>query len=106
MKRGRTSMSSNETYLFADEPEPENKQPHKEPAQLLLDWLQRWRKPTVSAREIRIYGPCSIRDRESTINSIEVLVRHGWLVPSKPSRHDRRVWQVVRRPMVHPTVAT
>ena len=65
-----------------------------------------WERLGSRSREVRIYSPNSIRDRESTINSIEVLVRHGWLVPSKPSRHDRRVWQVVRKgAIVHPTVA-
>jgi hypothetical protein len=72
----------------------------------LLNWLQRWRKPTVSIRDIRIYGPTSIRNRESAINSVEVLVKHGWLVPTETRRRDWRHWQVVRKgAIVHPTVA-
>jgi len=66
----------------------------------LLDWLQHWAKPTVTAREICVYGPNPIRDRESAINSAEILVKHGWLVPNKPHRYDRRVWQIVRKPIV------
>ena len=54
------------------------------PAQKLLDWLLRdWTKPTISARDIYTYGPNSIRDRESAIDLAEILVKHGWLVPSR-----------------------
>ena len=75
-------------------------------AQKLLDFLQQhWTKPTVSARDICIYGPNFIRDRESAINSAETLVKHGWLIPNKTRRHDMREWQIVRRPIIHPTVA-
>src|SRR5262245_602338 len=48
------------------------------PAQKLLDSLQHWTKPTVSARAICIYGPNSLRDRENAIASAEILVKHGW----------------------------
>jgi hypothetical protein len=77
-----------------------------EPAQKLLDWLQRWARPTISVREIHVYGPNSLRDRESAINSAEFLVKNGWLNPLKAHRHDRRVWEIVRKPIVGPTVAT
>ena len=73
-------------------------------AQRLLDWLQRWSKPTVCYREIRIYGPYP-RDRESTLNAAKILVDNGWLVPIKTRRHDMLEWQIVRKPIVHPTVA-
>jgi hypothetical protein len=76
------------------------------PAQKLLDWLQHWTKPTVSARDICIYGPNSIRDRKSAIDSAEILVKNGWLVPIKMRRHDMHEWQVVRKPIIQPTVAT
>jgi len=92
--------------LAHSRPSPTQKAQKPEPAQLLLNWLQRWSKPTVTAREIRIYGPTSIRDRESVISSVEVLVAHGWLVPHKPPRRDMRQWRIVRKgPIVHPTVA-
>jgi hypothetical protein len=81
-------------------------QPHKDPAQKLLDWLQHWAKPTVCTREILIYGPSCTRNRENAINAAEVLVRHGWLVPSKLHRRDMHKWQIVRKPIVHPTIAT
>ena len=53
-------MPSKETFLFADpEPEPIKEAQKPPPAQKLLDWLQHWTKPTVSARDICIYGPNS-----------------------------------------------
>jgi len=73
-------------------------------AQKLLDWLQRWTKPTITTRDIHIYGPQSIRDRESTISSAKVLVDYGWLIPLKAHRRDMHKWHIVRRPIVHPTV--
>jgi len=75
------------------------------PAQKLLDWLQHWTKPTVSARDICIYGPNSLRDRRSAIDAAEILVKTGWLIPNKTRRHDMHEWQIVRKPIVHPTVA-
>jgi hypothetical protein len=63
-------------------------------------------KPTISTRDIHIYGPNSIRDRESAINSAQTLVDCGWLIPLKAHRRDMHKWQVVRRPIVHPNVAT
>ena len=83
------------------------KQPRDEleSAQKLLNWLQHWAKNTVSARDIRIFGPRSLRDRKRAIDSAEILVTHGWLVPEKSHRYDRRVWQIVRKPIVRPTVA-
>ena len=75
-----------------------------DPAQKLLDWLQRWSKPTVTPREIRIYGPKYFRSQERVLSTAEALVRYGWLIPNKPRRRDAREWQVVRRPVIHPTV--
>ena len=60
----------------------------KQPAQKLLDWLQYWTKPTVSARDICIYGPNSIRNRDKAIEAAEIPVKTGWLIPNKTRRHD------------------
>jgi|SRR5215472_1952936 hypothetical protein len=97
-----------ETFLLAGGPQPEIKQPHKDDAaQRLLTWLQRWPKPTISSRDIRIWGPMALRDREIATNSIEVLIRHGWLVPTKTRQRNYRILEIVRKgPIVHPTVAT
>jgi hypothetical protein len=76
-------------------------------AQTLLTWLQRhWNKPTISVREIRIYGPRCLRDREGAREAIEVLVQHEWLKRLTMRRHDMRAWEVVRKPILNPTVAT
>jgi len=74
-------------------------------AQKLLDWLQHWAKPTIRARDICIYGPRP-RDRESAIDSAKFLAEQGWLVPNKTRRYDSQEWQIVRRPIIHPTVAS
>ena len=75
-------------------------------AQKMLDWLQRWPKPTVSAKEIYQYAPSSIRfDRENAIKTAEILAKHGWLAPLPTRRRDRRVWQITRKLIVHPKVA-
>ena len=88
-------------------PSPTKKAQKPPPAQKLLDWLQRWTKPTLSARDICIYGPNSIRAWESAIDSAEILVKKkGWLVPLTTRRHDMRAWQIVRKHIIHPTVAT
>jgi hypothetical protein len=76
-----------------------------DPAQQLLTWLPKWPKQTVTARDIRRHAPQPLRNRESAINSINVLVRHGWLVPIDPRRRDRPEWEIVRRPIIHPEVA-
>jgi hypothetical protein len=88
-----------------EERTPPTTKAQKHPAQKLLDWLQHWTKPTVRARDICIYGPRP-RDRESAINSAEVLARNGWLIPTQTRRHDSREWQIVRKPVIFPTVAS
>src|SRR5215471_13996852 len=83
----------------------EKTQPPKDPAQQLLTWLPKWPKQTVTARDIRRHGPTPLRTREGAINSINTLVRHGWLIPIKPRRRDRPEWEIVRRAIIQPTVA-
>jgi hypothetical protein len=87
-------------------PPPTKKAQKPSPPQRLLDWLQHWPESTIRARDIRIYGPNSIRDRESAIDSAEILVKNGWLVPIKTRRRDMHEWQIVRKPIIRPTVAT
>jgi len=82
------------------------KQPHSD-AQKMLDWLQRWPKPTVSAKEIYQYAPSSIRfDRENAIKTAEILAKHGWLARLQTRQRNYRIWQIVRKgAIVHPRVA-
>jgi hypothetical protein len=96
-------------FGYADGQEKERHEPKRTQkllsAQKLLDWLQNWTKPTVSARDICIYGPNSVRNREIAIDSAEILVKHGWLVPIKTHQRNMHEWQVVRRATLQPTVA-
>jgi len=99
-------MPKNETFLFADSDPKPSKQPQKSlPAQKLLDWLQRWHKPTVCVGDIRIYGPKSLLTREKAVNAATVLVRNGWLTPIRLRRYDAHKWQIVRKLVVQPNVA-
>jgi hypothetical protein len=84
-----------------------SKRPQKiQHAQKLLDWLQRAQtKPTITARDIYTYGPRP-RDRESAIDSAKFLVEQGWLVRNQTHRYDRHEWQIVRKPVIHPTINT
>jgi hypothetical protein len=84
---------------------PKFERTRKPPAQALLDWLQRWDRPTIRVRDICIYGPIYTRKREAAIKQADVLVRHHWLIPIEPHRRDSLEWQIVRVPIVHPTVA-
>ena len=71
----------------------------------LLDFLQRWKKDTICLRDIYIFGPYALQnEREAAINAAEILASRGWLAPQKANRHDRRVWQVLRKPIIQPTV--
>ena len=105
-------MTSLFERLDAGRPPPAeavSKQPHNEitPAQKLLDFLQQhWTKPTITSREICRSAPNAIRNQKSAINSAEILVKAGWLIPNKTRRRDMHEWLIVRKPIVHPTVAT
>jgi hypothetical protein len=87
------------------QPSPVKAKIHKDdPAQRLLDWLiNRWTEPTITARNVCQFGPRPYRKLKDVINSAEILTRQGWLVPTKTRRHE---WQVVRRPIVRPTITT
>jgi hypothetical protein len=79
------------------------KRPQKiEHAQRLLDWLQGWTEPTISARQICIYGPSPIRKREKAGEAAAILVKTGFLRPIPTHRYDRQAWQIIRKPVVYP----
>jgi hypothetical protein len=92
--------SGGRMFGYSDETEPE-KQPKPEPEQKpvsaagLLRWLQRgWTKPTVSLRDICVFGPRSIRNKSSATRHVEALAQLGWLVEIKAHRYDRRLWRL------------
>jgi hypothetical protein len=94
-------MPSKETFLFAEPESKPNKQPDKnEPAQQMLDWLQRWTKPTITVRDVHIYGPRPLKGRKNVTAAAEVLVQNGWLAPLKGWRYDMRKWQIIRKPPI------
>jgi hypothetical protein len=75
-------------------------------AQKLLDWLLHRNKPTVCIKEIRVFGPrCFRREPERAIDSAAILAKEGWIIPAKKHRRDGHKWEIVRKPVVHPTVA-
>jgi hypothetical protein len=95
----------NPTYLLADDPPKE--QPRKEiaPAQKLLNFLQRWNGDSVTLRDLRVWGPRSLRDRKKAISTAETLVEYGWLTPTKPHWPGTYAWQILRKNIVNPPVA-
>jgi hypothetical protein len=68
------------------------------PAQRLMAWLPRWPKATISVREIRVYGPNSLRDPKIAADAIEVLAGYGWLVPVMAPAYNQKWWEIVRAP--------
>jgi hypothetical protein len=102
-------MPSDPKFSFADEPAPEIKQPQQiSPAQQLLNWTQRWPHPSFSIRDVRNFGPNSshhtMKDPKNAREAIETLVRHRWLIPTKPLRGNAPRWEIVRKPIAHPVV--
>jgi hypothetical protein len=66
------------------------------PAQALLNWLQRWNKDFVSARDIRIYGPHPIRNQKDAVATARILVRNGQLTPIGSRKPYLHKWRIVR----------
>jgi len=76
--------------------EEKTKRQPKELAEALLGWLERWPKPVVSSRDIRVWGPKALHNRESAIHAAEILVAHGRL---HPHPLKKRVWEIIRDPL-------
>jgi hypothetical protein len=96
-----------ERFSFADEPMP-IKQPQKPlPEQLLLNFLQKWRQPTITSKQLYQYAPRSIRsDRENAIKLAGILEQYGWLNRIPTRQRNWRQWQIVRKdPVIYPKVA-
>jgi len=89
------------TTKETQEPLPDQK---LEPAQKLLDWLQRWNKDTVCMKDILQYGPNSLRNPRKALDAAHTLVRNGWLEPAELHRYDMHKWHIARNPVVPPTV--
>ena len=103
---GASPVASIFQRLAAGRPTPPPEEKAKpDHAQRMLDFLQRWPKPIVSARDIQNYGPRPKQSREDVLKSVEILVRHGWLVSDPTYRRNGYQWQIVKKPpIVHPRV--
>ena len=90
-------MPKTETFLFAEpESKPAEKTHKNDSAQRLLDWLQRWNKDFVSARDIRIYGPNPIRNQKDAVATARILARNGQLIPIGSRQPYLHKWRIVR----------
>jgi hypothetical protein len=92
--------------LSKERPTPNKKTHQLEGAQKLLSWLMRWRKNTITAREIRIFGPYAIRDQKRALDAAKKLVINGWLIPLPARKYHHYEWQIVRRTTLDPKVIT
>jgi hypothetical protein len=94
LSKERPSPSSTKTKTHKDDP-----------AQRLLDFLQKWHSPTIRSVDILMYGPNCTRKRDSANDATEVLEERGWLIPLPTNQSNWRRWQIVRKPTVYPTIA-
>jgi hypothetical protein len=64
----------------------------------LLTWLiNNWPEPTITARQLRHYGPYPIRhEKKATLDIMRGLEARGWVRSVKPQRHDSREWKIGR----------
>jgi hypothetical protein len=81
--------------LGRERPPEEKKTSQPDHAQALLDWIHRRPGDTITARDIRNFGPRPIRNRETAIRSAQILVAHGWLSQLEPHR-----WKIIRQPLI------
>ena len=68
------------------------------PAQKFMAWLPRWPKATISVRDVRLYGPNSLRNTKIATDAIEVLAGYGWLVPVMAPAYNQKWWEIIRAP--------
>jgi hypothetical protein len=61
-------------------------------AQLLLDWLARTAKKTITVREVQQFGPGRLREREAILATLHILQEHGSLLIDP---HHKNRWIVV-----------
>src|SRR5215831_12834346 len=86
----------------------------RSPIERLQIWLDRkWRRSTITWRELRVYGPHSDRDKQTTLNHALILVEQGFLAPIEGRQHNTLKWRIIRKhqrfadhPQSQPTTAT
>jgi len=70
------------------------------PSEIMAAWLINcWKRPTITHRDIGVYGPNCARDPANRANLTKTLVEFGWLVPTKARRRDQKKFRVVRGPV-------
>jgi hypothetical protein len=76
----------------------EKKTNQKPPAELLLNWLEKWNRDFISARDIRVFGPSLIRNQKDAVAAARILVRDGKLIPiySGSRRPYLHKWRIIR----------
>jgi hypothetical protein len=66
----------------------------------LLDWLmENWTGDSITARQIRLYGPYPFRPPAPPTLAVELaqeLAARGWLRPIKTQRRDSWEWKIGR----------
>ena len=74
----------------------ESEQEKSQAIERLLNWLiNNWTRDTITARQIKHYGPYPLRNEtKATLDLAQGLVERGWLIPLKPERHDMRKWKI------------
>jgi hypothetical protein len=95
--------------LDRNRPTPvEKKTKHKDdPAQRMLNWLQRWNKDFITVRDVHIYGPRPLKGQKNIVAAAKVLIKNGWIAPIRMRRYDANKWQIIRRPpIIAPKVDT
>ena len=67
---------------------------------LLLDWLMnRWTKNSVTLRDVLVFGPGCVRDREVALSLMQTLVARRWVAEVKAHRYDMKRWGIARGPI-------
>src|SRR5262245_38702175 len=73
--------------------------PKSHPNEKLLAWIVNyWPKTTITLRDIRAYGPNSVRDPADILSLTKTLTECGWLTPVKAWRRDMKRWRIMREP--------
>ena len=105
LAQGRQLAENSQTEKFEPEIVRRGPQPiiplihlKSSPSEKLLAWIVNyWTRPTVSVREICIYGPNCVRDKKTILSLAQTLVERGWLAPTKTRRRDMKKWQITAR---------
>jgi hypothetical protein len=80
------------------------KQPSQNPTQRMLDFVLRWPGESISTSEMMLYGPRPKKNAEEVLKLATTLEKYGWLRPKTTPKKNMRHWNIVRRPIINPTL--